>query len=165
METTYQFKKLLSVICACFVGISAEAQITCSRTSMAGNFDIHSTADYTKAQDSVQVLAYSLYTLYQQYPEFTYVHHVDEQGKIAAISVVGIPDTDHAVAAASRLMSLEILGEAIRTMDPAVLPKTNSATREKKMNEQETLKYQPAPRLPKDKKSNTPVTFVAKTDL
>jgi hypothetical protein len=98
--------------------------------------------------------------MYSEYPDFTYVHHVDEQGKIAAISVMGIRDTELAVAAANYLMSIEILGEALNTMDKSLIPAQTSATREKKLGREDTLKYKPSPRLPKDKRSPelTPAT-------
>lgn len=154
METTKQIRKTLLLVSACLgIVIGAEAQITCSRSSIPGEYVINTTSDYKKAQDSVQILAYGLFKLYELYPSFGYVHHVDEHGKIAAVSVIGIRDAARAEMAAQNLMSMEILGDAINKMDKSLLPAATSDTHEKRMSQDDTEKYQPAPRYPKQKRT------------
>jgi len=155
MKTIKQFRKTFFIFSACLgIVIGADAQTTCSRSSIPGDFVIKTTSDYKRAQDSVQILAYGLYKLYEMYPSFSYVHQVDDHGKIVAVSVIGIRDAQRAEAAARNLMSLEILGDAINRMDKSLLPTATAATREKKMTREETLKYQPTPRYPKEKRTN-----------
>lgn len=168
METIKRFRKGFLLLTVCLgMATGATAQITCSRSSIAGTFDIESTRDYTKAQDSVQVLAYALYDVYQHYPDFSYVHHSDEEGNIVAVSVVGIRDTETALHAAACLMAIEVLGDAIRDMDKSLLPPVTSESREKKMGEKETGKYTPTPRTPKEKRDSdkAPLTVSVLTDL
>ncbi len=93
MKQSKQIRKRLFVFGACLgMVIGAKAQITCSRSSIPGDYVISNTSDYKRAQDSVQFLAYGLFKLYELYPSFGYVHHVDEHGRIAAVSVIGIRD-------------------------------------------------------------------------
>jgi hypothetical protein len=129
---------------------SAQSADNSDRPSRPGSLKIKSEADYRIVQDSIEVLAYELYTVYQQYPKIRYKHQFDAQGKLTGVSVTGIRDKETAGKVSSHLMKLEVLGEAIRTMDRAYLPGSTMPASFGKLSQKETLRYVPVPKAPKD---------------
>lgn len=118
--------------------------------SRLGSLKIKSATDYRIVQDSIEALAYELYTVYQRYPQVRYKHQFDAQGRLSGVSVTGIRDKETAGRVSSHLMKLEVLGEAIRTMDRAYLPKAEMPTSFGRLSRKETLRYVPVPKAPKD---------------
>jgi hypothetical protein len=129
---------------------SAQSADNSDRPSRDGNLKIRSTTEYHIVQDSIEVLAYELYTVYQRYPKVRYKHQFDAQGRLTGISVTGVRDKETAGRVSSHLMKLEILGEAIRTMDRAYLPDSNMPADFGRLSQKETLRYVPVPKAPKD---------------
>lgn len=118
---------VIKTICAAgllvITGFCASAQSADnSNRSFAGNLRINSIGEYYDVQDSIEVLAHELYTIYRQYPEYSYEHQYDAKGALTGVSVRGISDKEVAARTASLLMSMEVLGHAVRTMDTAYLP-------------------------------------------
>jgi hypothetical protein len=135
---------------------SAQSVDNSDRPFHPGNLKIKSTTDYRIVQDSIEVLAYELYTVYQQYPETRYKHQFDAQGRLTGISVTGIRDKATAGRVSSYIMKLEVLGEAIRTMDRAYLPDSDMPANFGRLSQKETLQYAPVPKAPKENRVLTP---------
>ena len=153
---TTPLKGLLFFACL-YIGTSnAEAQITCSRTELNGTFTIQSNEDYRNAKDSIERVAYTLSTFYQTYPNFKYVHQQDDAGRVSGVLVMGINDTEVATTAARHIMTLELLGEAINTMDRAFLPVATASVKERPLTEKEALSYKPKQPQPKVPTATTP---------
>jgi len=136
------------LLCA---GVSAVGQVTCSRAAIEKPVAIKSQMDYRTVQASIAQLAYALYTIHKNNPEYTYVHQMGEDGKVAAVSVIGIADAETAYTAATNLMTLELLGESVRTMDQKFLPPSDTK-KKGNMSRKESERYQPQQPIREEKK-------------
>ncbi|HYG20593.1 MAG TPA: hypothetical protein VD816_16755 [Ohtaekwangia sp.] len=114
--------------------------------------EIGSSSDYRSVRDSIEVLAYELYLIYQQYPDYSYKHQHDAQGRITGVTVTGINSPTVASRAASHLMKIEALGEAIRRMDQSYLPPSAMGSNHGRLTEKEARRYVPALKVPTEKR-------------
>lgn len=142
---------VIKTICAAgllvITGFCASAQSADnSNRSFAGSLRINSTREYYDVQDSIEVLAYELYTIYRQYPKYSYDHQYDAKGALTGVSVHGISDKAIAARTASLLMSMEVFGHAVRTMDTAYLPGSVMPANFGRVTRKETLHYVPVPK-------------------
>lgn len=139
---------VVKTICAASVfvitGFCASAQSADnSNRPFSGSLRINSTRDYYDIQDSIEVLAYELYTICQQYPTYSYEHQYDAKGTLTGVSVHGISDKAVAARTASLLLSMEVLGHAVRIMDAAYLPGSVKPANFGRVTRKETLHYAP----------------------
>ena len=145
----YGVIKVIGTLCvSVLVSFHCSAQSTdnSNRSSCPGSFSIKSTKDYRTAQDSIEGLAYELYTIYQQYPTYSYEHQFDVRGNLIGVTVTGIHDAEMANRAAAYLMQIEVLGEAIRNMDHIYLPESVMPKNFGRLTKKQTLGYVPVPK-------------------
>jgi hypothetical protein len=113
--------------------------------------EIGSNVEYLAARDSIEILAYELYLIYQRYPTLSYQPETDALGNVTGISVSGVNSLSVADQVASHLMKIETLGKAIRSVDKSYLPPAAIGETTGGLSEKEARRYVPTPKLPKEK--------------
>jgi hypothetical protein len=163
MKKYYQYLNRVCIagVCVlCSVAVNGQTANIAATSAKPYN-EIGSTSEYRAVRDSIEVLAYELYLIYQQYPSYSYQHLVDASGKVTGVTVTGINSPSVADRAASHLMKLEMLGEAIRRMDESFLPPAAMDKDHGRLSEQETRRYVPAPKVPTEKRVITTASPVS----
>jgi hypothetical protein len=124
MKTSFRQRVLIAV------GISAGllasfnlfGQNTATMHPVAYKYTINSESDYLVAVNSIQTLAGQLYDAHVKYPALAYTHVYNQDGSIMGFAVTGVPQSFEADKISLNLMELEMLGNAVNTMDVAYLP-------------------------------------------
>ena len=90
-----------------------------------GHYSINSTEDYLYVEQSINTLAAKIRDAYQKYPNVNY-SPVYDNGEIIAFMINGVSKSSAADELSSNLMQLEVLGNAVRTMDVSYVPYASS---------------------------------------
>jgi len=109
---------------------------------------IQSKEDYVVVENLIDDLAVKLYNINQMYPDFSYQHRYNTKLNRVTVSISGIDDQELVDEISLYLIKLEKLGESVRDMDPDHLPDT-AMKESDRMNEEETLQYDPKKVRPK----------------
>lgn len=106
-------------------GFNAHAQYPAVSALLSNNtienYSIGSTADYLYVEESINTLAAKIRDSFQKYPNLKY-SPVYDNGEIIAFMINGVSKSSAADELSSYLMQLEVLGNAVRTMDEAYMP-------------------------------------------
>ena len=121
-------KNLLSalVIAAAVVGsFNAMAQYPAASVLLVNHdltkYSINSTEDYIRIEDQISVLGESIGEAHKSHPNLTYIP-VYNGDQIVAFMINGVKDSKSADEISNNLMQLEILAEAVKSMDESHLP-------------------------------------------
>lgn len=85
-------------------------------------YTIDSQTEYATVVNSINDLAGKLYQAHQAFPNLTYAHIYDASGALMGFTVAGVPQSAKADEISGYLMELEVLGNAVQTMDDSFLP-------------------------------------------
>jgi hypothetical protein len=121
-------KNLLSalVVAAAVVGsFNAMAQYPAASVLLVNHdltkYSINSTEDYIRIEDQISVLGESIGQAYKNHPNLSYIP-VYNGDQIVAFMINGVKDSKSADQISNDLMQLEILSDAVRSMDESLLP-------------------------------------------
>ncbi|RAV97789.1 hypothetical protein [Pseudochryseolinea flava] len=106
--------------------------------------EIKSQTDYKNVQASINAVSKKLYDYAQLYPAYSFTPQYNEAGKLIAMSVNGVSNEIDANRIANHLMELEMLGEAVRTMNIAHLPTVKGNPGKGMLSETDAKNYTPA---------------------
>lgn len=84
-------------------------------------YSINSTEDYIRIEDQISALGQTLSDAHKKYPNLSYLP-VYNDDKIVAFMINGVNDNAAADQISTSLMQLEILADAIKSMDESFLP-------------------------------------------
>ena len=104
---------------------------------------IQSKADYQRVKESINALSQKLYAYGKQYPAYAFSAEYNTDGKVIAMNVTGVANQDDAKQISTYLLELENLGQLVRTMDAAHLPKIKGDANEGMLSENEAKEYVP----------------------
>jgi len=126
-------KNLLSgLVFAALVGASfnALAQYPAASAVLVNHditkYSINSTEDYVRIEGQINALGESLRDAHKKYPNMNYMPVYNED-QIIAFMINGVNDNTAADAISNSLMQLEILADAIKSMDESFLPSTKDS--------------------------------------
>ena len=121
-------KNFLAVlILATFIGISfnAMAQYPTASAVLVNHdltkYTINSTEDYIRIEGEITALGKSLRDALTKYPNLNYMPVYNED-QIVAFMINGVSNNAAADAISNNLMQLEILADAVMSMDESLLP-------------------------------------------
>lgn len=100
------------------------AQNTSSQSVSGSQYVISSQEDYALAVESIEELAVKLYYAHQKYPKLNYSQVYNNDGSLMGFMVTGVPQSGEADEISGFLVELELLGNAVNTMDAAYLPES-----------------------------------------
>ncbi len=118
MKTSFRQRVLIAV--GISVGLLATLNLFGQSTS--NPYTVKSQSDYLVAVNSIQSLAGTLYDAHVKYPALAYTHVYNQDGSLMGFAVTGVSKSSEADKISSSLMELEMLGNAINSMDLAYLP-------------------------------------------
>jgi hypothetical protein len=124
MKTSLRQSLLIAV--GIFAGILASFNLFAQApTKLIANqqYAIDSQAEYEHVVQSIQSLAGKLYDAHVKYPQLSYTHVYNNNGALMGFTVTGVSHSAEANEISASLMKLELLGNAISTMDQSYLPK------------------------------------------
>jgi hypothetical protein len=84
-------------------------------------YSINSTEDYIRIEDQITALGESIRDAYKEHPNLTYMPVYNGE-QIVAFMINGVNDSEDADRLSNNLMQLEILADAVRSMDVSHLP-------------------------------------------
>ena len=84
-------------------------------------YSVNSTEDYIRIETEISALGKSLRDAHAKYPNLSYMPVYNEH-EIIAFMINGVNDNSAANQISNSLMQLEILAEAIKSMDESFLP-------------------------------------------
>ena len=126
-------KNLLSgLVFAALVGASfnALAQYPAASAVLVNHditkYSINSTEDYVRIEGQINALGESLRDAHKKYPNMNYMPVYNED-QIVAFMINGVNNNAAADAISNNLMQLEILSDAVRSMDISLLPTAKDA--------------------------------------
>jgi hypothetical protein len=118
-----------ALILAAFIGTSfnAVAQYPAASAVLVNNditkYSINSTEDYLRVERQITALGESLGEAFKKYPNLNYMPVYNED-QIIAFMINGVNNSAAADAISNNLMQLEILSDAVMSMDESLLPST-----------------------------------------
>jgi hypothetical protein len=89
-------------------------------------YSINSTEDYIRVEGEITALGESLGAAHKKYPNLNYMP-VYNDDQIIAFMINGVNDSTAADHISNTLMQLEVLAEAIKSMDASYLPSTKDS--------------------------------------
>jgi hypothetical protein len=98
------------------------AQSSASQPVSGPQYVINSQEDYALAVESIEELAVKLYYAHQTYPKLDYSQVYNNDGSLMGFTVTGVSQSGEADKISGFLVELELLGNAVNTMDAAYLP-------------------------------------------
>jgi hypothetical protein len=119
MKTSFRQRVLIAV--GISVGLLATLNLFGQNTT-ASTYTIKSQSDYQVAVNSIHTIAGTLYDAHVKYPSLAYTHVYNQDGSLMGFTVTGVSQSSEADKISSNLMELEMLGNAINSMDLAYLP-------------------------------------------
>ena len=119
MKSSFRQRVLIAV--GISVGLLATLNLF-GQSTTNNPYSIKSQSDYLVAVNSIQSLAGTLYDAHVKYPALSYTHVYSQDGSLMGFAVTGVSKSSEADKISSNLMELEMLGNAINTMDLAFLP-------------------------------------------
>lgn len=122
---------------------NGHAQSSLDPNAMPSRTTIQSKEDYKVVENLIDDLADKIYMINQQYPDFTYQHHYNEDLNKMTVSISGIEDQALLNKISLYLIKLEKLGEAVREMDAKHLPDAREMKESDRMNEEQVRRYVP----------------------
>lgn len=128
MKTSFRQRVLIAVgiSAGLLASFSLFAQNSSMNRSAVAQYTITSQSDYVAAAESIQILAVKLYDAHVKYPALAYTHVYNHDGSLMGFTVTGVPQSGEADKISASLMELEMLGNAINSMDVAYLPETKN---------------------------------------
>lgn len=117
--------------------------VICLSGAMQAQSQIQSKEDYKKVQASINAVSKRLFEYARLYPTYSFAAQYDDAGKVVAMDVKGVPNSEDAQRIATYLMKLESLGELVRTMNVAYLPEIKGNPAKTMLSENQALNYTP----------------------
>ena len=123
---------LAALILAAFIGTSfnAMAQYPAASAVLVNHdltkYSINSTEDYLRIERQITALGETLGDALKKYPNLNYMPVYNED-QIVAFMINGVNNSAAADAISNNLMQLEILSDAVRSMDVSLLPSAKDA--------------------------------------
>ena len=121
---------LAAMMLAAFLGcsINTMAQYPAASVVLVNHdltkYSVNSTEDYIRIEAQINALGESLRDAHKKYPNLNYMPVYNED-QIVAFMINGVNDSADADQISNSLMQLEVLADAIKSMDVAYLPSTN----------------------------------------
>ncbi len=84
-------------------------------------YSINSTEDYIRIEDQITTLGESLRDAYKKHPNLSYMPVYNGE-QIVAFMINGVKESEDADQISNNLMQLEILADAVKSMDESLLP-------------------------------------------
>jgi hypothetical protein len=84
-------------------------------------YSINSTEDYIRIEDQITTLGESLRDAYKKHPNLSYMPVYNGE-QIVAFMINGVKESEDADQISNNLMQLEILADAVKSMDESHLP-------------------------------------------
>ena len=142
MKTTLRQSLLIAV--GIFAGILASFNLFAQSPKFVSNqqYAIDSPAEYEHTVQKIQTLAGKLYDAHAKYPQLAYTHVYNNNGALMGFTVTGVAHAAEANEISASLMQLELLGNAISTMDHAYLPK-NDGKLSSRVSKKKAMESQP----------------------
>ena len=84
-------------------------------------YSINSTEDYIRIEDQITTLGESLRVAYKKHPNLSYMPVYNGE-QIVAFMINGVKESEDADQISNNLMQLEILADAVKSMDESYLP-------------------------------------------
>lgn len=117
---------LTALVVAAFVGGSFEAMAQYPAASALlvndlTKYSINSTEDYIRIEEQITTLGESIRDAYKKHPNLSYMP-VYNGDQIVAFMINGVKGSEDANQISHNLMQLEILADAVKSMDESHLP-------------------------------------------
>ena len=128
MTTSLRQRLLIAVgiFASLLASFNLFAQNTSAQPVAGSQYVINSQEEYAITVESINELAVKLYYAHQKYPKLTYTHVYNNDGSLMGFTVTGVPQSVEADKISTFLVQLEVLGNAINTMDAAYLPESKN---------------------------------------
>lgn len=123
---------LAALMLAAFIGTSfnAMAQYPAASAVLVNHdltkYTISSTEDYLRIEGEIKALGETLRDALKKYPNLSYMPVYNEE-QIVAFMINGVNNSAAADAISNNLMQLEILSDAVMSMDESLLPSSKEA--------------------------------------
>ncbi len=117
---------LLSGILA--AGVNAYAQYPTASVLLSNNiehFSINSQDDYVRVEQQINSVAAKLRDAHQKYPNLSYTPLFSDN-ELTGFIITGVSENHVADELSACLVQLDVLGKAVRAMDPSYLPNVDS---------------------------------------
>lgn len=117
---------LLSGILA--AGVNAYAQYPTASVLLSNNiehFSINSQDDYLRVEQQINSVAAKLRDAHQKYPNLSYTPLFSDS-ELTGFIITGVSENHVADELSACLVQLDVLGKAVRAMDPGYLPNVDS---------------------------------------
>jgi len=89
-------------------------------------YSINSTEDFIRIEEQIASLGESIRAAHKKHPNLSYMP-VSNNDQIVAFMINGVNDSDAADQISNNLMQLEILSDAVKSMDESYLPTIKDA--------------------------------------
>ena len=140
---TPTLRQRLLVAVGIFAGLLASFNLFAQNPSthaVSQRYAIGSQEEYVQVVESIQDLAVKLYFAHQEYPQLMYSQVYNADGSIMGFNVTGVPKSTEADKIASLLLQLELLGNAVNTMDSAYLPESKNEKLSSRVSKKQATK-------------------------
>ena len=129
MKTSFRQKLLIAVglSAGLLASMNLFAQENANLPAIQHPYAISSQSDYLKAVSSINELASKLYRAHSKYPQLAYSHVYNSNGELMGFTVEGVSQSSVADEISGQLMELEVLGNAIHSMNDTYLPESKNS--------------------------------------